>query len=200
MDTQVSPYAIDKIGLLKEWGFFKKGARVLDVGCSDGRFVLPIMKDPIKYHGFDVQEKRIKMARRCFRFFPNFHFKHVPINNDYYSSKCTGISEHFYFPYVDSCFDNVLCVSLFTHLGTESAALNYMNNVKRVIKPGGLLYITFFSNPPNKVDQYDVSAEGRTIYSMDFIDELTDGFAILHVEDGKTTYYNDQLKLIARRH
>jgi len=75
-----------------------------------------------------------------------------------------------------------------------------MNNIKRVMKSGGLLYITFFTNPPNKIDQYDVTADNRTVYSMEFIDELTDGFSILHIEGGQTTLFNDQLKMVMRKH
>ena len=171
---------------------------VLDVGCSDGRFAKQLVKHPIQYYGFDVMEERIKQAKIFFISLPNFHFKHVNLRNSFYANDNKGDAANFSFPYLDGVFDNVLCSSLFTHLGTEEIATNYMNNIKRVMKSGGLLYITFFTNPPNKIDQYDVTADNRTVYSMEFIDELTDGFSILHIEGGKTTFFNDQLKMIMR--
>jgi len=91
----------------------------------------------------------------------------------------------------DGSVDAVICHSLFTHLDTEVIARHYMNEIRRVLKPGGLLWITFFSSPPNEVG----GGTARTVYSMDFIKQLLVGFEDLKESGGLTTGYHDQLEI-----
>lgn len=132
--------------LLKEYVSLKPDDTVLDVGCGIGRAAVALTQYLSKegsYEGFDVVKKGIDWCQNQITTdFPNFTFKHVSLNNDLYSLTDQK-AEDFIFPYEDNSFDSVFLFSVFTHMQPKEVQ-NYLNEIYRVLKPGGRCLSTFF--------------------------------------------------------
>lgn len=121
--------------------------RILDVGCGVGRIAIPLL-DYVSahgaYEGFDIVPRAI---RYCTRYVtarnPRFRFTLVDLRNRAYRPKSGSSAATFHFPYPDSAFDVVVATSVFTHLLPDEAE-NYLEQIARVLKPGGRCLITWF--------------------------------------------------------
>lgn len=143
-----------QLSLLKKYISLAKNDAVLDVGCGIGRTAAALTqylgKEAV-YEGFDVVEKGVNWCNaKIKKDFPNFNFIYVPLENDLYNHAGQKASE-FRFPYPAQSFDKVFLFSVFTHMQVAEIE-HYLNEIARVIKPGGACLATFFL--------YDHSNEG----------------------------------------
>lgn len=109
--------------------FFGLGSEsyLIDVGCGSGRLAKPLSVFPnIKYLGTDVVPELVDHARKTVNM-QNWDFKVV---ND------------FVIPEKDSIADMVCFFSVLTHLLHEQSYI-YLEEAKRVLKPGGVIVISF---------------------------------------------------------
>jgi SAM-dependent methyltransferase len=128
-------------------GLLKPEHRFLDVGCGAGRMALQLtryLNDLGSYEGFDVNPVVIdwcvaNIAPRC----PSFRFMLIPLFNSLYNASALERAANFKFPYPDRDFDFVSATSVFTHLLPPDAA-RYIEEISRVLKPGGRAFLTFF--------------------------------------------------------
>ena len=104
-----------------------RSGRGLDFGCSSGRVVrvLAAAYPAIEWHGCDPQPKPIEWAREHL---PGIAFDVSP--------------QHPPLPYDDGAFDLVFAISIWSHYG-ENAARAWLEEMHRVIRPGGHLLLTF---------------------------------------------------------
>jgi SAM-dependent methyltransferase len=102
------------------------GQTVLDFGCSSGRIVrvLAAAMPDLVLHGCDPIPDAIEWARANL---PGIAFERSP--------------EYPPLPYADASFDSVLAVSIWSHFA-EGAALDWLAEMRRVVKPGGRLVLT----------------------------------------------------------
>jgi len=102
------------------------GARGLDFGCSSGRVVrgLAAAYPEVEWHGCDPVTKSIKWAQEHLA---GMHFAVSQSNPP--------------LPYAESFFDVVFAISIWSHF-SESAALRWLDEMSRVIRPGGRLILT----------------------------------------------------------
>lgn len=137
---------IHQLSLLKEHIMLKPDDAVLDVGSGIGRTAVALtdyLSGKGRYEGFDVVKKGVKWCnKKIKRDFPNFNFLYVPLKNDLYNQS-TEKAENFKFPYEDHSFDKVFLFSVFTHMSVSETG-NYLREIKRVLKSGGLCLSTFF--------------------------------------------------------
>ncbi len=138
---------IHQLELLKTHINLKQDDSVLDIGSGIGRTAVALTEYLTiegSYEGFDVVEKGVKWCRhKIGEAFPNFKFSYVPLNNDLYNKNKVE-AKSFKFPYNDNSFDKAFLFSVFTHMSTKEIA-NYLFEIKRVLKPGGLCLATFFA-------------------------------------------------------
>jgi SAM-dependent methyltransferase len=127
---------------------------VLDVGCGVGRvarFLCAYLGADASYEGFDVVPEVIEWCQtQITPLFPRFHFQFFPIFNPYYNPDRTlPTAAEFRFPYPDESFDFAFAHSVFTHL-VPDAAENYLREIRRVLRPGGISYMTWtlFNDDP----------------------------------------------------
>ncbi|NBC82076.1 MAG: methyltransferase domain-containing protein [Bacteroidetes bacterium] len=132
---------------LKTYGGLKAEHRVLDIGCGIGRVAVPLtqfLNEHGSYEGFDVVKSGIKWCQqKISKNYPNFNFQHIDLRNDLYNLKTKDEAKSFVFPYMDNEFDLVFLFSVFSHMMPEDVD-NYLNQIQRVLKPGGTCLATFF--------------------------------------------------------
>lgn len=111
--------------------YAKAGDKVLDIGCGNGRlfgYLSEKVKD-FSYTGIDVSGKLIEIAQKDFAG-KGAEFKAFDGINIPYSGPPAG------------GFDAVFCLATLPHLPGEELRLKFLRNIKKAVKPGGLLIIT----------------------------------------------------------
>lgn len=129
-----------------EKGGLQPNHTVLDVGSGIGRMAIPMtgyLNKDGRYEGFDAVQLGVRWCQKNISSrFPNFHFQYIPLDNDLY--RADGINAaQFQFPYPDQYFDFAIVISVFTHM-LPAQVENYLQEIARVLKPGGTCVATFF--------------------------------------------------------
>lgn len=101
--------------------------KILDWGCGPGRAIrhLPhYFESETEFYGTDYNRKSIDW---CSKNLPDISFNHNSLEAD--------------LPYENDLFNLIYGISIFTHL-SEQMHYNWFNELKRVLKPGGILLVT----------------------------------------------------------
>jgi len=129
--------------------------RVLEVGCSVGRMALPLtgyLAPPGGYEGLDIVRASIRWCRAAIgRKAKHFRFTHADVFNGEYNPGGEIAAEQYTFPFPDGSFDFVFLTSVFTHM-MPAAVRRYLDEVRRVVKPGGRVLATFFLIPETRTE------------------------------------------------
>jgi SAM-dependent methyltransferase len=149
--------------LFRQLADLRNDDRVLDIGCGIGRMarpLVPVLRPPGSYDGFDIAEPGIRWCQAHYRDTPApFRFEHADVHNSVYNPAGAATPETYTFPYPDGSFDLAIATSVFTHLLPE-AADHYLAQAARVLAPNGRLFTTWFVTedrepppPPFSADQ-----------------------------------------------
>lgn len=107
-----------------------KHMTVLDIGCGRGDVILHVASKVEKAYGIDYSKDAISLATSA--------LKRFPIN----IRKTTEFSvmniKKLHFP--SNTFDLIICIDVFEHLYKEEVEIA-MKEIKRVLKPGGVLFV-----------------------------------------------------------
>jgi SAM-dependent methyltransferase len=98
------------------------GERVLDLGCGEGRLTAIAAEHGAEVVGADVAEAALRRAREAH---PGIRFELVP--------------PHGPFPFADAAFDAVWASDVIEHVADTE---QWVNEVRRVLAPGGRLLVT----------------------------------------------------------
>ena len=105
----------------------KEGIKILDAGCGEGQLLGKIAElMSAKLYGVDVTAVAIESAKKRFK---EAKFSLGDITN---------------LPYKNNLFDVVICTEVIEHIRKYKEAIK---ELKRVVKEGGLLIITFPNEP-----------------------------------------------------
>jgi ubiquinone/menaquinone biosynthesis C-methylase UbiE len=150
---------VDLLG--SDWSW--EGKRMLDFGCGSGRLLRQLLDEAqvAEIHSSDSDEQMIDWVRQnlC-----------PPITE----SKLNGARPPLDYP--DDQFDLVTALSVFTHIADGWS--DWLLELRRVLRPGGLLVATFID-----------SSYGRTLTSMPW-DEERVGMSVLGFADPETPWPN----------
>jgi ubiquinone/menaquinone biosynthesis C-methylase UbiE len=119
----------------------RPGYSFVDLGCGCGRIAtfLAQMLDDSRYLGVDVWRPGIEWAERNITSKYEKYLFHCPVAHKHgYEARA-----HCRVPVEDGTTDCVIATSLFTHID-PGACDGYLREIGRILKPGGLAYITFF--------------------------------------------------------
>jgi SAM-dependent methyltransferase len=120
---------------------------VLEMGCGIGRMAVALttyLKPPGRYDGFDVVRPSITWCESHITpRHPHFRFQFLDVANTTYNPGGQMRADQVAFPFPDATFDLVIAISLFTHVLPEGT-LRYMTEARRVLRPGGRLFATWF--------------------------------------------------------
>lgn len=101
---------------------------VLDLGCGAGRNLIPLAKKSFSLSGLDL-------APAGFRFIKD------SLRKEKLKANLEVGSIYKKLPYSNSSFDAIISVQVLQH-GTEKQILKAIEEMKRVLRPGGLIFIT----------------------------------------------------------
>ena len=121
----------------------ERPVRMLDVGCGVGRLYLaakPYLTANDSYLGIDVTKSVIDICRQEYRE-KNVSFLHTEASNGYYAKETGGGPVAW--PMADGSHNLITALSVWTHLREEDWRF-YLNEVGRVLQPGGKAIISFF--------------------------------------------------------
>lgn len=180
------------LDLWEKYDALNSGETVVDLGCGE-RFSLAMSLDPtINYVGLDVKKDSVESGSQHY---PQYRWLHADIWNGMYNPTGTIDPELFQIPVEENTADLVICASLFTHLETLAVAKNYLNEIRRILKPGGHLWISWFRSPPNEV----CSNAKRTVFTEAEIINLIGGWLKLKFTiAGMSESYHDQWIMLGR--
>jgi SAM-dependent methyltransferase len=149
------------------------GLKALEIGCGPGRLMLPLSGEFAEIHGTDVSDEMIRLATERLRGIPHAHVHH------------TGKSDLSIFP--DESFDFVYSYAVFQHIPSREVVLRYLTEVRRVLKPGGILRCQINGLPETSA-RY-TTWDGVRISAEDVADfALRHDFQLLALENVSTQY------------
>lgn len=120
------------------------GSRVFEIGCGCGRLAMAfseVLDKTGTYTGMDVDQEMIEWCRKNLSD-NGFFFHHADIFSAVYNpdGRPTG---SYAFPMAADSASLVVATSVFTHLLYEDFR-HYIAESRRVLRPGGHLYVSFF--------------------------------------------------------
>ncbi|MBA7611940.1 Ubiquinone biosynthesis O-methyltransferase [subsurface metagenome] len=98
--------------------------KVLDLGCGNGRLLQIFKEIDIDYTGVDSSEKLIEIAKKLY---PNAKFQ---------------VADALHPPFPTNHFDKIYSIAVLHHIPSSQLRLEFLDEVKRVLKPDGLLILT----------------------------------------------------------
>ncbi|MCI0664586.1 MAG: class I SAM-dependent methyltransferase, partial [Acidobacteria bacterium] len=139
------------LSLLHREGYFPlTSKRILEIGCASGgvlREFLSYGATPYLLHGAELEPCRIANAKAV--------TPHLPLIS------ADGRS----LPYPDSCFDMVMQFTVFSSILNEDIKRAIADEMRRVLRPGGLiLWYDFWLNPINPEARGISLAEIRRLF------------------------------------
>lgn len=150
------------------------GWRALEIGCGPGRLMRPMSRHFLEIHGVDVSDEMIALAREKLRDVPNAH----PHSTD-------GASLSLF---EDDSFDYVYSFAVFQHIPSREVVLQYLREIRRVLKVGGLARLQLNGLPRGVGETYDTWSGAR--FSSSEILEFTAArdLQVLSLEGVSTQY------------
>ena len=104
--------------------------RLLNLGCAHGPDFLPF-KDSFKLYGVDFSAEMLKLALKYSCKF-NLDIK-------------LSLADVRYLPYPDNTFDWAISVATYHHIKGKAERVKALNELRRVLKPGGEAFITVWN-------------------------------------------------------
>jgi ubiquinone/menaquinone biosynthesis C-methylase UbiE len=130
----------------------RKYKKILDLACGTGRHTIYLASNGFSVYGIDVSRKGIEITKRKAQ---KYGLKNIKL-------KVHDMKE---IPFPDNFFDAVLCVWSMGH-GTLKVHEKIVQEVRRVLKPGGMI-ITDFMSTKNRYYR-----KGREIEKNTFVGEV----------------------------
>jgi SAM-dependent methyltransferase len=149
---------------------------IVELGCGIGRdafHLVDLLGNTGRYVGIDVTRDSIVWCQNNITpRHPNFTFHHFDAEHELYNPYGTRTSMDFRLPVEDESVDRIILASVFTHL-LASEVLHYMTEFRRVLKPSGLVYASFFLYSREAIAAAQI--KGNTPWKATFAHQLSDG-------------------------
>lgn len=110
-------------------GRFPDGARILDAGCGAGRNLLWFARNGYDVYAADADKDSIAALKvRTRGLLPEDHIRHAPLGA---------------LPFDSGMFDAVICVAVLHFMADDGAWHAAVDDLWRVIRPGGFMFARF---------------------------------------------------------
>ena len=132
-DTYASEFSCTRKFFWRELEFLKesvkKGDKVLDVGCGNGRLFDVFEDVGIDYTGVDSSRELIAIAKESRK-----------------SSRATFVhADALSLPFEDNSFDTVFSIAVLHHIPSLENRMQFASELQRVLKPGGTCILTVWN-------------------------------------------------------
>ena len=152
----------------------RAGWKALEIGCGPGRLMRPMSRHFAEIYGVDVSDQMIALAKEKLADIPNAHVEATD------GARLTS--------FADDSIDFVYSYAVFQHIPTREVVMQYMREIHRVLKPGGLARLQFNGLPQSMVSGYDTWA-GARFSSMELMEfTQTNDIQLLALEGAATQY------------
>ncbi len=150
----------------------RRAWRALEIGCGPGRLVKPLSRHFGEIHGVDVSDEMIRLARERLADIPHAHF---------HATNGANLAQ-----FADDSFDFIYSYAVFQHIPSRDVVLEYMREIARVLKPGGVFHGQF----SGLAHSGDINTWTGVVFSAADIRAFTreNGLQLLHL-DGEHTQY-----------
>lgn len=119
---------------------FAEGDKVLDVGCGEGRHIIhACLEHNIVGVGVDLSLRDLTIARERFSPFTSYNV------HSQFSLQQTDATR---LPFADNSFDKIICSEVLEHIENY---IGVLHEIKRVLKPNGILAISVPRAWPEKI-------------------------------------------------
>jgi len=146
--------------------YLKKGSSILDVGAATGAYSIPLFNDGYDVTAFELVKHNLK----------EIEIKEPNI-------KCVQGNAIDLSKFDDNSFDGVLLFGPMYHLISYEEKLQALKEAKRVVKPNGLIFISYCMN------EYAVITHAfKERQILNIKDELDDNFKVLNKPTDLYTY------------
>jgi ubiquinone/menaquinone biosynthesis C-methylase UbiE len=115
--------------------------RALEIGCGPGRLMRPMSRHFAEIHGVDVSDEMIARAREKLADIPNAY----P-----HATDGASLSQ-----FEDDSFEFIYSYAVFQHIPSREVVYQYLREIRRVLKVGGLARLQFNGLP--RTDDIDAS-------------------------------------------
>ena len=153
-----------------------QNSRVLEVGCGNGKPLIPLAKRKYDVVGLDVSGTALKILEKTLK------------RSGVYANLVLGDATSF--PFHDGCFDAALCNYVLTHLLGEDR-IKGVNEIRRVLRNNGFLFMEVFSandfryGKGKKIEENSFLRKDGIVYhyfTYDEIKNLLKDFQILELK------------------
>lgn len=150
----------------------RRAWRALEIGCGPGRLVKPMSRHFGEIHGVDVSDEMILLARQRLANIPHAHF---------HATNGASLAQ-----FADESFDFVYSYAVFQHIPSREVVLEYMREIRRVLKPGGIFRGQFNGKPHTQ----ETNTWSGSVCSAAEIHAFTreNGLQLLGLEGDNTQY------------
>ena len=155
-----TPFRMDRFT-----SYVSKESIILDVGCGYGRTLNELYQEGFKkICGIDFSQKMIERGKNLY---PYLDLK-----------KCTGT-----FAFKDNTFDAVVLVAVLTCIVKDEDQVKLLDEIERVLKPHGILYINDFliNQDKRNIERYNSYQKIHGIHGGIYgVFELDEGATLRH--------------------
>lgn len=130
--------------------YTRKHAKVLDIGCGNGRLYDFLQPKDVTYLGIDHNSNMLDLARKNF---PEAKFQLDDIMD-------LNLEEE--------AFDNVFCIAAFHHIPTKKMRKKVLEDIHNTLKPDGVLILTVWNLFQSKYFGQLLKAMVRCVLSLGF--------------------------------
>jgi ubiquinone/menaquinone biosynthesis C-methylase UbiE len=150
----------------------RRAWRALEIGCGPGRLMKPLSRHFGEIHGVDVSDEMIRLARERLADTPHAHF---------HATDGASLGQ-----FADESFEFVYSYAVFQHIPSRDVVLEYMREIRRVLKPGGIFHGQF----NGLANASDTNTWSGVVFSAPDIRAFTreNGLQLLNL-DGEHTQY-----------
>ena len=148
--------------------------KALEIGCGPGRLMRPMSRHFVEIHGVDVSDEMIALAREKLRDVPNAH----P-----HATDGASLAQ-----FADDSFDFIYSYAVFQHIPSRDVVFQYLREIRRVLKTGGVARLQFNGLPRGLGESYNTWSGAR--FSAGELIEFTasNDLQVLALENASTQY------------
>lgn len=148
--------------------------KALEIGCGPGRLMRPMSRHFVEIHGVDVSDEMIALAKEKLRDIPTA----IP-----HATDGASLGQ---FP--DGSFDFVYSYAVFQHIPSRDVVFQYLREIQRVLKAGGLARLQFNGLPRGSRDSFNTWS-GARFSGGELLEFATlNDFQVLAMENASTQY------------